>query len=307
MNGFARCCVGLLFFIQFRVATAATEPMPVVATLPVLADLTREIGRSHVSVRSLITGLENEHTYTPAPGDLIAIQKARLLVKLGLGLEVWVEGLVQNVDRSDLVVVTASEGVLLPRDPIVLPGEEAMEQADREAEALGNVHIWMDPENAKSMVQQITRGLVKSDPAHQVDYLRNQTAYLVRLSNLVADLKEKVATLKDRRIVTHHAAWPHFARRFGFVIRGNIQIGGEGIEPSPKHLGALIQRIRREQIRVIVSEPSLSQKTPQILAKETGTSVLLLATMPGVMAGSDTYLKMMRHNVEALVTALSGR
>ncbi len=273
-----------------------------VATLPVLADLTREIGGEHVQVRSLITGSENEHTYTPRPGDLVAIQKARLLVQIGLGLEVWVKDLTQNAGRPDLLIVTTSDGVPLLRDN----APEAAEDAHHDlGHGMGNVHIWLDPENAKVMVRHIAHGLMKADPAHKADYLNNRARYTARLSEMTAELKKRVAALKDRSLIVHHPAWPYFARRFGFVVRGSIQAGGEASEPSAKHVAALIRQIRREKIRVIASEPALSRKIPQALAQETGARVVHLAPLPGAITGVDSYLQMIRYNVETLATALN--
>jgi ABC-type Zn uptake system ZnuABC Zn-binding protein ZnuA len=288
--------ITLVLLLSAHVVWAA-EPIPVVATLPVLADLTREIGGRHVHVRSLITGSESEHTYTPRPGDLIAIQKARLLVQIGLGLEVWVQALIQNSDRPDLPIVTTSDGVPLLRD-------NALEAAGDPHDGMGNVHVWLDPENVKVMVRHIADGLMKVDPAHKADYLNNRARYTARLAEMTDALKKRVAKLTDRRLITHHLAWPYFARRFGFVVRGSIQAGGEASEPSAKHLAVLIRQIRQEKIRVIASEPALSQKIPQALADETGAIVVRLAPLPGAITGVDSYLQMMRYNVETLATAL---
>src|SRR3990172_9422730 len=62
-------------------AAAAQEPMRVVTTLPMLKEFVERIGGPHVSATSLLTGLENEHTYTPRPSDLEAVHHARLFVQ----------------------------------------------------------------------------------------------------------------------------------------------------------------------------------------------------------------------------------
>ena len=67
-----------------------TEPLNVVVTIPVLKDLVEQVGGPHVRVTSLLSGYENEHTYSPKPSDLVAVRNARLLFEVGIGLEVWV-------------------------------------------------------------------------------------------------------------------------------------------------------------------------------------------------------------------------
>ena len=93
--------LGWTFSFPFMPAGSA-EPLPVVVTLPVLKDWAQEIGGAHVSVTSLMTGYESEHTYSPKPSDLIAVRKAKILVEVGAGLEVWVAPLVKNAGNSRL-------------------------------------------------------------------------------------------------------------------------------------------------------------------------------------------------------------
>ena len=284
-------------------------PIPVVVTLPVLADFVRQVGGDRVQVHSLISGLADEHTYHPKPSDLLALQQARLLVKVGLGMEVWLDGLLQNAGRADRVVVTASDGIPLIRDRGARRngGDDAddVKRPFKEQQTQGNVHIWLDPENAKAMVRHIADGLVRVDPGHQNDYRYRQSEYLKTLDRLTAEIKKKTATLPDRKIVTYHPAWPYFARRFGLSIRGEI-VAQEGAEPSPKRLVRLVDRMHKEKIRVIVSEPQLDGKVPQALAAETGARVVVLSPQAGALPGTSTYVDLIRHNARVLISALEG-
>ena len=289
-----RVALSAFTFLLLSSFPCFSEPLPVVVTLPVLKDFTEQIGRGHVTVKSLITGLESEHTYTPKPSDMIAIKKARLLVRIGLGLEVWVKALIRNADRPDLAIVTTSDAIPLIQDA----------HSDGHPHGTkGNPHIWLDPENAKIMIRHITEGLIRLDPAHQEDYLRNQLNYVAQLDQLTLDLVSKVAALPNRGIITHHPAWPYFARRFGFVIEGNL-LTQVGSEPSAKWIGALIQKIRDKRIKAIVSEPQLSSKIPKTLAEETGARIVILSPLTGAIPGTDSYMALIRYNTEALITAL---
>lgn len=297
--------------LLFPTGLPAEEKIPIVVTLPVLKDFTEQIGGAYVEVKSLITGLESEHTYTPKPSDLLAIKKAKLLVKIGLGLEIWVNTLIKNADRPDLEIVTTSDGVGLIRDHTERSETEHREKtidkqhAFKEQHTMGNPHIWLDPENAKIMVRHITEGLIDIDPAHKDEYMRNQSRYITELEVLEVELRKKVIRLPNRNIVTHHPAWPYYARRFGFVIKGDI-LTQVGTEPSAKHIGELIKLMEREKVKVIVSEPQLNPKIPQTLSQETGAKVVVLSPLPGTLPGTETYLDLIRHNTEALITALGG-
>ena len=280
-------------------AASPTEPLNIVVTIPVLKDLTEQVGRPHVRVTSLLSGYENEHTYSPKPSDLVAVRKARLLFEVGIGLEVWVSSLVKNAGSASLRVVTTSKGIALLRDRPNRDGAaHAAEEEDR-----GNPHVWMDPENATTMMRHITEALIQIDPAHATEYRTNQASYLRKLDQLQRDLSDRITRLADRRFIAHHPAWPYFARRFGFQIVGTIQ-PQSGSEPSALQLHGLIVKINKERIKVVVSEIQLSQKIPELLAKETGARVVVLTTLPGGLPHTETYLDMLRYNVLQLANAL---
>jgi ABC-type Zn uptake system ZnuABC Zn-binding protein ZnuA len=124
------------------------------------------------------------------------------------------------------------------------------------------------------------------------------------MDHLEARLKQKTAKLIRRKIVTHHPAWPYFARRFGFEISGTL-LTQSGAEPSARRLADLIKKMKREKINVIASEPQLNPELPQTVAKETDATVVLLTILPGTIPGTETYLSMIEYNVNQLVEALS--
>jgi zinc/manganese transport system substrate-binding protein len=293
--------LGLWLPIHASVGMSATlpEPVNVVVTIPVLKDLAEQVGGQHVRVTSLLKGYENEHTYSPKPSDLIAVRKAQLLFEVGIGLEVWVANLVKSAGSASLIVVTTSKGIALMHDGHGHDGDSAV----GEKHGQGNPHVWMDPENAVTMMRHITEALIHVDPEHAQQYRQNQALYLKRLDQLRTELSDRVRRLSDKRFVAHHPAWPYFARRFGFQIVGTIQ-AQSGSEPSAVQLQNLIAIIKKQQIKAVVSEIQLSQKLPELLSKETGARVVVLTTLPGGLPRTETYLDMLRYNVLQLANAL---
>jgi ABC-type Zn uptake system ZnuABC Zn-binding protein ZnuA len=288
-----------LLVAPLALAASPAEPLNIVVTIPVLKDLTEQVGGPHVRVTSLLSGYENEHTYSPKPRDLVAVRNAQLLFEVGIGLEVWVSSLVKNAGSPSLRVVTTSKGIALLRDR---PDDDGAAHADEKDER-GNPHVWMDPENAMTMMRHITEALIQVDPAHATEYRANQASYLRKLDQLRGDLSDRIARVADRRFIAHHPAWPYLARRFGFKIVGTIQ-SQSGSEPSALHLHGLIAKIKNDRIKVVVSEIQLSQKIPELLAKETGARVVVLTTLPGGLPHTETYLDMLRYNVLQLANAL---
>ena len=285
----------------FATRTEARDPIPVVVTIPILKDLTEQVGGPYVRVTSLLNGYENEHTYSPKPTDLVAVRKARLLFEVGLGLEVWVSSLIRNAGSKTLHVVTTSHGVELIHD-----GGDTHEDkhAGRNAaDPEGNPHIWLDPVNALIMLRHITEALIEVDPSHAAEFKANQAIYQNRLDQLQKELSDRTQLLADRRFIAHHSAWPYLAKRFNLSIVDTIHIQA-GTEPSALHLQSLIEKIRKENVRVIASEIQLNQRLPELLSRETKARIVVLTTMPGGLPGTETYLDMLRYNVLQLAGAL---
>ena len=290
-----------LFAAPRALAASPDEPLSIVVTIPVLKDLAQQVGGPNVRVVSLLNGYENEHTYSPRPSDLVAVRKARLLFEVGIGLEVWVSSLVKNAGSPSLRVVTTSQGIGLIRDHT--GHREGTRQGGETTGSDGNPHIWLDPENVAIMLRHITEALIAADPAHATDFRNRQAIYLRKLDQLRKELSDRVKSLPDRRFIAHHPAWPYMARRFDFDMAATILMQS-GAEPSALQLQSLIGKIKKERIKVIVSEIQLSQKLPTLLAKETKTRIVVLTTLPGGLPGTETYIDMLRYNVLQLANAL---
>jgi ABC-type Zn uptake system ZnuABC Zn-binding protein ZnuA len=210
-----------------------------------------------------------------------------------------VANLVKSAGRPALTVITTSKGIDLLADD----ADAGARHQDADAHAGGNPHVWMDPENAVTMMQHVTEALIHTDPGHAQEFRHHQAAYLKRLDQLRSELTDRLSKLADRRFIAHHPAWPYFARRFGFEIVGVIQTQSAS-EPSAVQIQHLIATIKKQRVKAVVSEIQLSQRLPELLARETGARVVVLTTLPGGLPGTDTYLDMLRYNVLQLANAL---
>lgn len=293
-----RCLLIIAAFSSLHIAAdqaSAGQKIKVVTTLTLLEDFVKNVGGERVEAKSLLSGLESEHTYTPKPSDIVAVKEARMLVKVGLGLEIWVDSLIKNASNKDLMIVTTSNGVPLLR------GEES--NSHDHDHPLGNPHIWLDPERAKTMIRHVTEALSRIDPAGRNFYLANQAVYFKKIDAMRKKIDEQLSPFANRKVITHHPAWPYFAQRFKLQIANNIQIQ-VGTEPSARHMAEIINQVKKEHILVIVSEPQLNPKVPKAIADETGAKVIILTPIPGGLPGTGSYIEMMEYIGEQLASAL---
>jgi manganese/iron transport system substrate-binding protein len=266
----------------------------VVTTLGVLADWANQVGGDRVQVTSLLTGLEGEHTYEVKPEDTRVIARAGILFRVGLGLEDWLNQVIQNAGNPRLVIADASTNVPVLQNA----GGDNIEHPK------GNPHVWLDPMYAKIGIDNLVAALVKVDPHGESLYRARARAYDQQLDSLTRALTAVVQQLPDRRFISFHDAWPYFAERFGFRIAASVEpIPGQ--EPSARQIARLIDLIRSEHLRVACSEPQLPSDIPATLARETGISVVMLTPLTGAIRGVDDYVSLIRYDVETLAGALS--
>jgi ABC-type Zn uptake system ZnuABC Zn-binding protein ZnuA len=277
-----------------RAASSTSDGrVAVVTTTTVFADLVRSIGGDRVVVDSLVPKGGDVHTFDPRPSDARRIDDASLVVANGLGLDDWLAKLAKDTGTTARVVQLAES---VPSDRYIVEG------------GIPNPHLWLDPDAASAYGGAIAAALAQVDPDHAGSYQANRTAFDGKLRDLKAWGTSLVATVPpDRRsLISFHDALPYFARAFGLEIAGVI-VKAPGQDPSASDIGALVDAIRTSGVRVVVSEAQFSDKLARTVAEETDATIVTdiyddtLGDPP-----VDTYLGLVRYDVDRLVAAMSG-
>jgi ABC-type Zn uptake system ZnuABC Zn-binding protein ZnuA len=279
--------------------TGPAHRLQIVTTIGVLADWARNVAGDRAEVFALLSGMESPHTYETRPSVLRRIARADVLFRVGLGLEEWLEPVIQNAGNRNLAVIDAATGI-----PIIGRDEPAGgTEHEREHEA-GNPHVWLDPELAKLSIDNLVQELCRIDPPGESLYRRRQDRYARRLDSLSGAIHAAFADIPVRRIITFHDAWPYFARRFGIDVVASIEpIPGK--EASARSIARLIDTIRQENIRVICTEPQLPSDVPTMLGRSTGARVLMLNPLCTDENGRADYLRFLGDNACRIAVALS--
>lgn len=265
----------------------ATSSIEVVTSIHPLASWIQAIGGEDVTVTTLVPGGINPHTFDLTPAQLMKVGEAEVLVLNGAGLEPWSERILHNAPES-LRVVT------------VTFGESLLADGHKDHGDLGNPHLWLDPVFAKKAVQKIANALIASLPAKSAAIAARAQSYTDSLDSLHRWIQTQMSDIKDPAIITFHASWDYFAARYGVRIAGTVE-SQPGRELSPGELATLISRIRREKIRLLVTEPQFPRRSCELLVQETG---IRLATLDAIGHPPTDYLEMMRTNVALLRAGL---
>lgn len=170
-------------------------------------------------------------------------------------------------------------------------------------------HIWHDPNNAVVMVENIRDALMAADPANAAVYAANAEAYIVELLALDAYIREQVAAIpaENRVLVTTHESFGYFAAAYGFEVLSVTGGTTNVADPSAGALAALITAVRESGVPAVFLENVTNPAVLERIAAEAGVTVadtLYTDALGQPGTPGETYLSMMRYNVDTIVEAL---
>jgi zinc transport system substrate-binding protein len=297
------------FLIVACPPAAADKPLVVASFYP-LYEFSRQVAGDHAEVVSLVPMGVEPHDWEPSPQDVVRVQKARLFVYNGAGLEPWVEKLLRDAKARGTLVVRATERVALISGD--RPGHEHKSEAKagaapKDHKHAVDPHVWLDPVRAQAQVEAIRAGLAKVDPPNASAYAANTQAYRAKLIALDAAFASGLKQCTRREFVTTHSAFSYPARRYGLT-----QIPIQGVdresEPSPADLAALVKQLKERKVQYVFFETLVSPKLAETLAREVGAKTLVLNPIEGLtkeeQAAGKSYVSLMEENLRNLRTAL---
>lgn len=275
------------------------EQLKVYTSIYPLYDFTKHIAGDKIVIKNIVPTGSEPHDWEPTPQDVAELSRADLLILSGTGVEPWAEKVLNAIDQSKVTVINGGQNIELI--------EGIKEENDYEYGGK-DPHVWLDPLNAKVMVDNILAGLIKIDEKNKGIYEINAEAYKKELDALHNEYLSALAQTKIKEFVTSHAAFGYLAKRYGLTqipVRG---LSAES-EPSPADMAAVIQLAREKNIKHIFFETLVSPKVSETIANELQAETMVLDPVEGlsdkdITAGHD-YLYMMRQNLKNLKIALA--
>jgi zinc/manganese transport system substrate-binding protein len=282
---------------------SAGDAINVVTTIPDLADMAREIGRDLVSVKSITRGTEDMHMVPMKPSYLLMLNKADVLLEMGLDMEhAWLPDLLYNC-RNDRIqpgapgFVNCSDRI----DPIEVP--DTPNRIDGDMHPEGNPHFNTDPHNGRRTAVTVCDGLCRAHPEHAAAFRSNLDDYLKRFDRKLREWEVLARPLAGVKIVSYHKSWGYFAQTYGLDVVGEIELA-PGVAPTPAHLAKLVRLIESEKVALIIKEHYYSDRYPRFLEEKTGVAVVTLPNMSGGSPQTAKYFDFIEHNIKTVLSAL---
>jgi zinc transport system substrate-binding protein len=265
----------------------------VVVSFNAMREFVEAVGKDKVEVKTIIPNGTEPHEFEPKPKDLENLNKAKVFVYNGLGMESWVDKSVKAADNKELVVVEASKGF----DTIKNTDEDEIKEHGE-----SDPHTWISLKGAEFEAKNIKEALVKVDPSNKDYYEKNYEDFSTKLSSLKDDYKKKFDTVTNKNFVTGHAAFAYLCRDFGLKQNSVEDVFAEG-EPTTKKMEELIKYCKENKIKTIFVEDMVSPKVSETLAKEVGAKVEKIYTVESKEDNKD-YVQSMKDNFELIYNSL---
>ena len=275
-------------------AVAADKPK-VVTTFTVIADMAENVAGDHAEVVSITKPGAEIHGYAPTPRDILNARDGDIILSNGLNLERWFEKFLQNL--GDVPNVVVSEGI----DPIDIAGGEY--------DGKPNPHAWMSPDSAEIYVMNIRDALIEIDPDNAEAYTENARAYADEIAARLQPMRAMLADVPEEKrwLVTSEGAFSYLARDLDLkeLYLWPVNADQQG---TPQQIRHVIDTMKENDIHVIFSESTVSDKPARQIARETGADyggVLYVDSLSDPDGPVPTYLDLLSVTTETVAKGLT--
>ena len=250
------------------------------------------------------------HSYQPTIQDLAKVSSADLFVYVGGESEQWVSDALKEAKNKNMLVVDMMD-VLKER----IKEEEHVEgmkedHDENEDESEYDEHVWTSPRNAIKIVDKINSSMAESRPVNKEIYNNNTISYNEKLEQLDKDFHEIVKSGKRNTIVFgDRFPFRYFADEYGLEYYAAFPGCSEETEASAKTVSFLIDKIKTENIPVVLYPELSNQKVAKTICESTGAFSLQFNSCHNLtndeFESGATYLSLMKENITTLKRALN--
>ncbi|WP_018923977.1 metal ABC transporter solute-binding protein, Zn/Mn family [Salsuginibacillus kocurii] len=271
---------------------AAEEELQITTSFSVLADIVDQVVGERGTVDYIVPRGEEPEEHEPTPSDFEQVTDSDLFILNGLGLESWLESLMDNV--TDTSAVEVSEGIT----PIPLSDGD-----------VDDPHVWLDPTLVKTQVDNIVEYLVEEDPEGEDTYTENAERFKEELAELDEWIEEETENIPEehRFIAISEDAFVYFGEAYNFETAGIWELNAHE-EGTPQQISRLVDSLEEQDVPYVFIETSVSPDYMESVSDSSGVpiydDVIYSEALGEEGSGVDTYIDMMEHNVNAFVDAL---
>ena len=267
----------------------------------------------------IVDGFNSPHGFSLKPSHAKMIEGADLIIWVGEDLEAFLEKPLETIAKKAInIEIMNLKGIkkLRFREKNIFDGHDDHGHGHKEkkhddhghghkekkhddhghkdhAHGEYDPHVWLDPINAKVIIEEIENQLVKLDPQNASKYKSNSKKIIHELDILIRNIKKDLK--KDLRFVVFHDAYQYFEDRFGIKVLGALTVNPD-VLPGAEQLSDIREVIEHEKVNCLFSEPQFNPAIIKSIAKDTGIKIGVLDPLGATLdEGKDMYTKLLKN------------
>ena len=293
----------------------------VVTTIQPLHSLISNVMGNKGKLDLILEGTASPHSFTLKPSHAKMLENADAIFWIDKDLESFLEKPLKSIPKKAKVIHLmdlSSLEIHKFREKNIYGGHDDHDDHDKHghkedkhakhddhdkhghAHAHGefDVHIWLDPNNAKVIVKEVANELASLDSKNSNFYKMNAKKTVEKLDILINQIDKSIN--KKASFVTFHDAYQYFEKRFGVEALGALTINTD-IQPGAKQIAEIKDLVEDKNIKCIFSEPQFNPKLINMIAKSTGAKTGILDPLgSSYKPGKDLYFNLINDLYENL-------
>ncbi len=281
--------------------------LKIIATIFPQFDFAREIAGDKAQVQMLITPGTESHSFEPTTSDIMAINECDIFIYTGGESDSWIDDLLRTTDNPHMSMVSLMDCV----DTVEhIEDTPHTEHGHNHNHSHADEHVWTSPVNAMKISEEICSLLCAKDPANADYYRASLAQYLEDLRALDSDFKEVTASAKRNTFVfADRYPLTHFSTEYNLEHYAAFSGCSDDTEPSAATVAKLIDKVKEENIPLILKIELSSDSIAKAISKETGAKVKTFYSCHNISKADfmqgETYLSLMHKNVDTLREVLN--
>jgi zinc/manganese transport system substrate-binding protein len=295
----------LLLIICIAIVCFAEKKLEVVASVPDLADMAKQIGGDAVHVVTLATGREDLHSVPARPSFIPKLNKADVLLTLGLGAEhAWLPSIAAE-SRNPKIREDGPGWIDCYKGIAVLGVPQKLDRSEGEQHPDGNPHYNIGPQCGKIMASNIERAFSTAMPSMAAYFHQRAEDYRKVINELTVKLQQDGSRFQGISVIEYHPDIAYFADFYGLKIIGSIEPKA-GVAPTANHLKSLENKANDTNVKCIIYNQSQNNRIPEKLAHSLNCKTVQIANAVGAQPEITTWVELQQYNFRQLKNALHG-
>ena len=313
----------------FTSTAVATADVKVVASIKPVHSLVASVMQGVSEPSLLVKGAGSPHTYSLKPSQAKELQAADIVFWMSHDLEAFLENSIESIaknakavslmDSHGLMKLNFREGGAFDAhdhghddhgdDKHDDHGHDKHDDhGDDKHDDHGHdevdPHVWLDPQNAKSLVHEIEEHLAEIDPSNAAKYEANAEAVMKKLDALTKEIEADLKPIQERGYVVFHDAYQYFEKRFGVSAVGSITVSPE-VLPGAERVSELRDKVKSLNASCVFSEPQFEPKLVKTITENTDAGTGVLDPLgANIKDGPELYFTLIRNMAKSLKDCL---